>query len=80
LKITEYQIFKAFHTLAGKSKKRSAREGLSALAQYRNKVKAFVVSLNVHYELPFNKIQLLFSDLFGYPINESTISLAGEKE
>jgi transposase len=33
----------------------------------------------VHYKLPFKKIQLLFSDLFGYPINESTISLTGEK-
>lgn len=29
--------------------------------------------LNVHFKLPFKKIQLLFNDLFGYPINESTV-------
>jgi len=37
------------------------------------------VLLNVHYRLPYKKIQGLFSDLFGYPINESTINQAGKK-
>lgn len=79
LEITEYQIFKASCTVCGKEQKGVAPEGVNAPAQYGNKVKAFAVLLNVHYKLPFKKIQLLFSDLFGYPINESTISLAGEK-
>jgi transposase len=78
LEITEYQIFKAFCPACGQEQKGVAPEGVNAPAQYGNKVKAFVVLLNVHYKLPFKKIQLLFSDLFGYPINESTISLAGE--
>jgi transposase len=35
--------------------------------------------LNVHYKIPYKKIQLLFEDLFGYPINESTIYAAAKK-
>ena len=79
LEITEYQIFKASCPLCGQEQKGVAPEGVNAPAQYGNKVKAFVVLLNVHYKLPFKKIQLLFGDLFGYPINESTISSAGDK-
>ncbi|MBW6500252.1 MAG: transposase [Bacteroidales bacterium] len=79
LEITEYQIFKAYCPTCGKEHKGIAPEGVNAPAQYGNKVKAFAVLLNVHYKLPFKKIQLLFSDLFGYPINESTISQAGER-
>jgi len=78
LEITEYQIFKACCPVCGQEQKGVAPEGVNAPAQYGNKVKAFAVLLNVHYKLPFKKIQLLFSDLFGYPINESTISTAGE--
>jgi transposase len=78
LEITEYQIFKACCPACGQEQKGVAPEGVNAPTQYGNKVKAFVVLLNVHYKLPLKKIQLLFSDLFGYPINESTISSAGE--
>ncbi len=73
LEITEYQIFKASCASCGLEQKGIAPEGVNAPVQYGNMVKAFVVLLNVHYKLPFKKIQLLFSDLFGYPINESTI-------
>lgn len=79
LEITEYQIFKASCPECGQEQKGVAPEGVNAPAQYGNKVKAFVVLLNVHYNLPYKKIQRLFSDLFGYPINESTISSSGEK-
>jgi len=79
LEITEYQIFKASCPECGQEQKGVAPEGVNAPAQYGNKVKAFVVLLNVHYTIPYKKIQLLFSDLFGYPINESTISSADEK-
>jgi len=79
LEITEYQIFKASCPECGQEQKGVAPEGVNAPAQYGNKVKAFVVLFNVHYTIPYKKIQLLFSDLFGYPINESTISSAGEK-
>jgi transposase len=79
LEITEYQIFKASCASCGLEQKGIAPEGVNAPVQYGNRVKAFVVLLNVHYKLPFKKIQLLFGDLFGYPINESTISSASEK-
>jgi transposase len=79
LEVTEYQIFKASCPSCGQDQKGVAPEWVNAPVQYGSKIKAFSVLLNVHYKLPFKKIQLLFSDLFGYPVNESTTSTAGEK-
>ena len=73
LEITEYQIHKAICPVCGLHHKGIAPEGITAPAQYGNGVKAYTTLLNVHYKLPFKKIQLLFKDLFGYPINESTV-------
>ncbi len=60
LEVTEYQIYKANCPVCGKNNKGSAPEGVKAPAQYGNGVKAYVVMLNVHYKLPYKKIQLLF--------------------
>lgn len=79
LEVTEYQIFKALCPVCGQEQKGVAPEGVNAPVQYGNNAKAFAVLLNVHYRLPYKKIQGLFNDLFGYPINESTISQAGKK-
>lgn len=79
LEITEYQVFKASCPVCGQEQKGAAPEGANAPVQYGNNIKAFAVLLNVHYRLPYKKIQDLFNDLFGYPINESTIIMAGEK-
>lgn len=79
LKVTEYQIHKANCPVCGLSSKGAAPEGVKAPVQYGNGVKSYVVMLNVHYKLPYKKIQLLFKDLFGYPINESTIFSAAQK-
>ena len=73
LEVTEYQIHKAICPVCGLQHKGTAPEGITAPAQYGNSVKAYATLLNVHYKLPFKKIQLLFTDLFGYPINESTV-------
>lgn len=79
LEVTEYQIHKATCPICGKLSKGVAPERINAPVQYGNGVKAYVVLLNVYFKLPFKKIQILFSDLFGYPINESTIcSAAGQ--
>ena len=59
--------------------KGSAPQGVNAPVQYGNGVKAYSVLLNVHFKLPFKKIQLLFGDLFGYRINESTVYSASEQ-
>jgi transposase len=79
LEVTEYQIYKGECPVCGKLHKGTAPEGVNAPVQYGNRVKAYAVLLNVHFKLPFKKIQLLFGDLFGYSINESTIFSAGQQ-
>ncbi|MCK4923144.1 MAG: IS66 family transposase [Bacteroidales bacterium] len=79
LEITEHQILKGKCPGCGKWCKGTAPEGVRAPVQYGNGVKAYSVLLNVHFKIPFKKIQLLFDDLFGYPINESTVYSAGKQ-
>ena len=79
LEVIEHQILKGQCPDCGKWHKGSAPEGVNAPVQYGNGVKAYAVLLNVYYKLPFKKIQSLFSDLFGYAINESTVYSAGRK-
>ncbi|MBL4861418.1 MAG: IS66 family transposase [Crocinitomicaceae bacterium] len=79
LEITEYQIGVATCRKCGQLAKGVAPEGVNARAQYGNGVRAYAVLLNVHFKLPFKKIQLLFEDLFGYAINESTVYAASQK-
>jgi transposase len=76
LEITEYQIFKANCPMCGLVHKGIAPQGVNAPTQYGDGVKSYATLLNIHYKLPFKKIQSLFKDLFGYPINESTIYAA----
>lgn len=78
LDITEYQIFKACCPICGQEQKGAAPEGVNSPVQYSNNVKALAVLLNVHYRVPYKKVQDLFGDLFGYPINGSTIIQAEE--
>jgi transposase len=40
--------------------------------QYGSSIKSLSVYLNTEFKLPFNKINTLFSDLYGYQFNEST--------
>ncbi len=79
LEVTEYQLHKAKCPVCGKANKGLAPEGINAPAQYGNRAKSFAVMLNVHYKMPYKKIQLLFEDLYGCPINESTIYTAAKK-
>lgn len=79
LEITEYQIFKGRCPVCGQEQKGTAPQGVNAPVQYGNNAKALAVLLNVHYRLPYKKIQGLFNELFGYPINESTICQAGKR-
>ncbi len=79
LEITEHQILYGQCPKCGKWHRGTAPEGVNAPVQYGNGVKAYAVLLNVHFNLPFKKIRLLFSDLFGYPINESTVYSAGRQ-
>jgi len=78
LEVKEYQIQKATCPHCGIVSRGTAPEGVCAPVQYGNGVKAYMVLLGTHFTVPFKKVQLLFSDLFGYPINESTAWSAGQ--
>jgi transposase len=78
LEVTEYQIVKTICPSCGKEQKGKAPENVRAPVQYGTGVKAFAVMLNNGYKIPFKKIQLLFTDMFGYPINESTVYRANQ--
>ena len=71
--VTEYRNQKCTCPHCGVGQFSSFPKGVNAPVQYGNGVKAFVILLNVVYKLPYKKIKQLFSDLFKYPINESTI-------
>lgn len=73
LEVTEYRIYKALCPVCGLVHRGAVPEGVNAPVQYGTRTKAYVTLLNVHFKLPFKKIQLLFGDLFGCPINESTV-------
>ena len=73
LEVSEYQLHQAICPQCGLKHKGSAPGNVKAPTQYGNHARAFAVLLNTHYKLPFKKIQVLFGDLFGYSINESTV-------
>ena len=73
LEVTAHQLLKGKCPDCGKWHKGIAPEGVNAPVQYGYGVKTLAVLLNVDYRIPFKKIQILFSDLFGYAINESTV-------
>lgn len=79
LRVTEYQVHQAKCPVCGKTNKGVVPVDVKAPVQYGHGVKAYITMLNIHYNLPYKKIQLLFKDLFGYVINESTIFLATQK-
>ncbi len=79
LEVTEYKIHKATCPVCGELNTGSSPDNVNAPVQYGYGVRAYAVLLNVHFKLPFKKIQLLFGDLFGYSINESTVYSASRQ-
>ena len=79
LEITEYQIHKGTCPVCGTNCRGNTPEGVNAPVQYGTGVKSYMVLLGTHFNVPFKKVQLLFGDLFGYPINESTAFSAGKQ-
>lgn len=79
LEVTEYQIHKATCPICNELHTGIPPENINAPVQYGTGVKAYAVLLNVHFKLPFKKVQLLFGDLFGYSINESTVYSASQQ-
>ncbi len=73
LEVSAHQLLKGKCPGCGKWHKGIAPEGVNAPVQYGHGVKTLAVLMNVDYRIPFKKIHILFSDLFGYAINESTV-------
>ena len=78
LEVTEYQAHKATCPVCGQVHKGTFPSGVNAPVQYGNRARAMAVLFNVQYKIPFKKVQQLFLDLFGYPINESTVCSANQ--
>lgn len=79
LEVISHELLKGKCPVCGKWHKGVAPEGVNAPVQYGQGVKALTTLLNVDYRIPFKKIQILFSDLFGYAINESTVYSASRQ-
>lgn len=72
LVVTQYEHYSCHCPNCGEKQFGDLPVGLSSNTQYGSGVRALVTMLNVDLKLPFNKIKTLFSDLFGYQLNEST--------
>ncbi len=79
LKVTAHQLLKGKCPDCGEWHKGIAPEGVNAPVQYGYGVKTLATLLNVDYRIPFKKLHILFSDLFGYAINESTVYSASRQ-
>ncbi len=76
LEITEYQVAQIICPQCGQFHRGEFPSKVNAPAQYGTGVKALVTLLNCEYKLPFEKIQTLFEDLYGCPLNVGTIITA----
>lgn len=72
LEVTEYQQQSCTCPGCGKTNVGQFPAGIAPNAQYGSGVRALVTLLNISYKIPFKKIKTLFSDLYGYALNEST--------
>jgi len=79
LEVTAHELLKGRCPQCGKWHKGIAPEGVNAPVQYGIGVKTLATLLNVDYRIPFKKLQILFCDLFGYAINESTVYSASRQ-
>ncbi len=79
LEVTEYQRWVCTCSCCNQKVSGACPQGVNAPVQYGNGVKAFTTLLSVRCCLSYQKIQCLFKDLFGQPINESTLYSANQK-
>lgn len=72
LEVTEHQIQSCTCTNCGKLNTGSFPKEVPARVQYGSGVRTLTVLLYNGMNLPYGKIRQLFTDLFGYELNEST--------
>lgn len=73
LEVTEYRLAQGKCPCCGKKVEGVFPESVMAPVQYGSGVKALVALLSTGYHLSYQNIQQLFSDLFGYSLNENTM-------
>ncbi|GAK51148.1 hypothetical protein U14_02390 [Candidatus Moduliflexus flocculans] len=76
LEVTEYRRLRCQCPSCGRVHEGHFPSHVSAPVQYGPGVLAFGTLCNNAYMLPFKKIQRLFTDVFGYAINERTLERA----
>lgn len=76
LHVTEYQRLQCHCPICGATQAGTFPAQVNAPTQYGPGVFALATLLNTGYVLPFNKVQGLFADLFGAPINARTLEHA----
>jgi len=76
LVVTEHQSERKVCLHCGQVHQGSFPEAVAAPVQYGHKVKGLVSLLSVGHHLPVSRIKSLFTDLFGYALNEGTIQSA----
>lgn len=74
LHITEYQKMEIICPCCSLQNEGIFPSDVTASTQYGSGVKSLSVLLNSGYAVPIKKVQQLFWDLFGYKINEGTIT------
>ena len=79
LEVIEYQRLGCTCPACGAAVSGRFPEGVSAPVQYGAGVKTLTTLLNVQGCLSYEKIRQLFSDLFGYELNEATILNGNER-
>jgi transposase len=79
LEVTEHIVLGCNCERCGRYNHGEFPEGVNARLQYGAGVRALVVLLNVAFKMPVKKVQMLFTDLFGYAINSGTILQATQK-
>ncbi len=77
LVVTEHRLLSVY--CCGQSHLGSYPSGVNAPVQYGTQMKALCCLLNSDYRLPYNKISQLMTDLYGYSVNESTITSFNEE-
>jgi transposase len=79
LDVTEYQRLRCQCPACGMTHEGVFPSSVKAPTQYGAGVLAFATLLNTGYMMPFNKVQDLFADLFGYAVNEATLVRANTR-
>ncbi|MDR2144861.1 MAG: IS66 family transposase [Tannerella sp.] len=71
--VYEHHVYQVRCPVCGQKHKAEFPSGVTAQAQYGNRMRSFIAILNVVCSVPMAKISQIIEDLFGVSINEGTI-------